>query len=78
MSSSLEAARSAPVFFQFGLTAGEAGVGLSASPPPIPVTEADPPRPSPVCSALSKGLEELLLEQYYRQYDLNGCCLRAP
>ena len=28
--------------------------------------------------ALSKVLEEVLLEQYYRQYDLNGCCLRAP
>jgi nucleoside-diphosphate-sugar epimerase len=23
-------------------------------------------------------LEEVLLEQYYIQYDLNGCCLRAP
>jgi nucleoside-diphosphate-sugar epimerase len=23
-------------------------------------------------------LEEVMLEQYYIQYDLNGCCLRAP
>jgi len=28
--------------------------------------------PSPRCSS------EVLLEQYYIQYDLNGCCLRAP
>ena len=26
----------------------------------------------------SKVLEEVMLEQYYTQYDLNGCCLRAP
>jgi nucleoside-diphosphate-sugar epimerase len=30
------------------------------------------------CYALSKVLEEVMLEQYYIQYDLNGCCLRAP
>jgi nucleoside-diphosphate-sugar epimerase len=28
--------------------------------------------------ALSKVLEECMLEQYYAQYDLNGCCLMAP
>ena len=32
----------------------------------------------PGCYALSKVLEEVMLEQYYIQYDLNGCCLRAP
>ena len=32
----------------------------------------------PGCYALSKVLEEVMLEQYYVQYDLNGCCLRAP
>lgn len=25
-----------------------------------------------------KVLEEVMLEQYYIQYNLNGCCLRAP
>ena len=34
--------------------------------------------PYPGCYALSKVLEEVMLEQYYIQYDLNGCCLRAP
>jgi nucleoside-diphosphate-sugar epimerase len=29
------------------------------------------------CYALSKVLEEVMLEQYYIQYGLNGCCLRA-
>ena len=32
----------------------------------------------PGCYALSKVLEEVMLEQYYVQYDFNGCCLRAP
>ncbi len=31
----------------------------------------------PGCYALSKVLEEVMLEQYYIQYGLNGCCLRA-
>ena len=44
----------------------------------IPVTEIEPHRPYPGCYALSKVLEEVLLGQYYLQYDLNGCCLRAP
>ena len=32
----------------------------------------------PGCYALSKVLEEVMLEQYVVQYDLSGCCLRAP
>ncbi len=32
----------------------------------------------PGCYALSKVLEEVMLEQYYMQYGLDGCCLRAP
>ena len=32
----------------------------------------------PGCYALSKVLEEVMLEQFGIQYDLNGCCLRAP
>ena len=30
------------------------------------------------CYALSKVLEEVMLEQYFIQYGLSGCCLRAP
>jgi len=74
----LEAARSSPTFSQFVLIGGDAGVGHFVYPRPIPVTEFEPHRPYPGCYALSKVLEEVLLEQYYRQYDLNGCCLRAP
>ena len=32
----------------------------------------------PGCYALSKVLEEVMLEQYGVQYDLDGCCLRTP
>ena len=32
----------------------------------------------PGCYALSKVLEETMLNQYFIQYDLSGCCLRAP
>ena len=44
----------------------------------IPVTETQKHSAYPGCYALSKVLEEVMLEQYYIQYDLNGCCLRAP
>ena len=74
----LEAARESPTFSQFILIGGDAGVGHFVYPRGIPVTELEPHRPYPGCYALSKVLEEVLLEQYYIQYDLNGCCLRAP
>jgi nucleoside-diphosphate-sugar epimerase len=32
----------------------------------------------PGCYALSKVLEEVMLEQFGIQYGTNGCCLRAP
>ena len=47
-------------------------------PHPIPVTETQPHSAYPGCYALSKVLEEVMLEQNSIQYDLNGCCLRAP
>jgi len=47
-------------------------------PHPIPVTETQKHSAYAGCYALSKVLEEVMLEQYYIQYDLNGCCLRAP
>ncbi len=74
----LEACRSSPSFKQFILIGGDAAVGHFVYPKPIPVTEAQPFTPYPGCYALSKVLEEVMLEQYYVQYDLNGCCLRAP
>jgi nucleoside-diphosphate-sugar epimerase len=42
------------------------------------VTEKQKPTAYPGCYALSKVLEEAMLEQYFIQYGLGGCCLRAP
>jgi nucleoside-diphosphate-sugar epimerase len=74
----LEASRTSPTFQQFILIGGDAGVGHCVYPHPIPVTETQKHTAYPGCYALSKVLEEVMLEQYYIQYDFNGCCLRAP
>jgi nucleoside-diphosphate-sugar epimerase len=74
----LEACRTRPTFRQFILIGGDAGVGHFVYPHPIPVTETQKHSAYPGCYALSKVLEEVMLEQYYIQYGLNGCCLRAP
>jgi nucleoside-diphosphate-sugar epimerase len=74
----LEACRTSSTFTQFILIGGDAGVGHFVYPHPIPVTESQKHSSYPGCYALSKVLEEVMLEQYYIQYDLNGCCLRAP
>ena len=74
----LEACRESPTFQQFILVGGDAAVGHFFYPHPGPVTEAQKHTAYPGCYALSKVLEEVMLEQYGIQYDLNGCCLRAP
>jgi UDP-glucose 4-epimerase len=74
----LEACRTSGTFKQFVLIGGDAGMGHFFYPHPIPVTETQKHSAYPGCYALSKVLEEVLLEQYYLQYDLSGCCLRAP
>lgn len=74
----LETCRVSPVFQQFILIGGDAAVGHFVYPHPAPVTETQKRSAYPGCYALSKVLEETMLEQYYLQYDLNGCCLRAP
>lgn len=74
----LEAARASPVFRQFILIGGDAAMGHFFYPRPAPVTEEQKHSAYPGCYALSKVLEEVMLEQYYIQYGLNGCCLRAP
>src|SRR4051812_24988559 len=74
----LEASRMSPTFEQFILIGGDAGMGHFVYPHPIPVTEQQKHSAYPGCYALSKVLEEVMLEQYYIQYNLNGCCLRAP
>jgi nucleoside-diphosphate-sugar epimerase len=74
----LEACRGSAAFRQFILIGGDAGMGHFFYPHPIPVTETQKHSAYPGCYALSKVLEEVMLEQYYIQYDLTGCCLRAP
>jgi UDP-glucose 4-epimerase len=74
----LEACRQSQIFEQFILIGGDAGMGHFHYPQPIPVTETQKHSAYPGCYALSKVLEEVMLEQYYIQYGLNGCCLRAP
>ena len=74
----LETCRTSPTFQQFIMVGGDAGVGHFVYPHPIPVTETQKHSAYPGCYALSKVLEEVMLEQYYVQYNLNGCCLRAP
>src|SRR5829696_1292618 len=74
----LEACRTSPTFRQFIMVGGDAGVGHFVYPHPLPVTETQKHSAYPGCYALSKVLEEVMLEQYAIQYDLNGCCLRAP
>jgi nucleoside-diphosphate-sugar epimerase len=74
----LESCRASPTFKQFIMIGGDAGMGHFVYPHPIPVTETQKHSAYQGCYALSKVLEEVMLEQYYIQYDLNGCCLRAP
>jgi UDP-glucose 4-epimerase len=74
----LEAFRSIPTAEQFMLIGGDCSVGHISVAYDAPITEASPRRPYPGVYALSKVLEEVMLEQYYIQYGINGCCLRAP
>ena len=74
----LEASRGSPTFQQFILIGGDAGMGHFFYPHPIPVTETQRHSAYPGCYALSKVLEEVMLEQYVIQYGLFACCLRAP
>ncbi len=74
----LEAFRQMPKAEQFILIGGDCAVGHIFQEYEEPVTEKSPHRAYPGCYALTKVLEEVMLEQYQIQYDLNGCVLRAP
>lgn len=74
----LEEFRSSKTARQFILIGGDAGVGHYFYRHDGPVTEKTPHMAYPGCYALSKVLEEVMLQQFGIQYDLNGCCLRAP
>ena len=74
----LEECRQNADFEQFILIGGDASMGHFFYPHPLPVTENQPHSAYPGCYALSKVLEEVMLEQYQIQYGFPGCCLRAP
>ncbi len=74
----LEEGRTSATFRQFILIGGDAAIGHFFYPRAAPVTESQRHSAYPGCYALSKVLEEVMLEQYHLQYDFNGCCLRAP
>jgi nucleoside-diphosphate-sugar epimerase len=74
----LEAFRTSATARQFILIGGDAGIGHFHYRHEAPITEDTPHRAYPGCYALSKVLEEVMLEQFAIQYGLNGCCLRAP
>ncbi len=74
----LEAFRAAPLADQFILIGGDCAVGHAFQHYEGPITETAPRRAYKGCYALTKVLEEVMLEQYGIQYDLNGCILRAP
>jgi nucleoside-diphosphate-sugar epimerase len=74
----LEACRDSPTLRRLVLVGGDAAVGHFFYPHPIPVTETQRHTAYPGVYALSKVLEEVMLEQYGIQYDFDFCCLRAP
>ena len=74
----LEEFRESPVAQRFLLIGGDAGMGHFFHRRPEPVTERDPHMAYPGCYALSKVLEEVMLEQAGIQYGIDWCCLRAP
>lgn len=74
----LEEFRQSPTARQFVLIGGDCVVGHCFVPYDAPVTETSPRRAYPGVYALSKVLEETILEQYQIQYGINGTILRAP
>ncbi len=74
----LESCRKSSDFKRFILIGGDASVGHYFYPYKTPITEEQAFAAYPGCYALSKVLEETMLQQYFVQYDLDGTCLRAP
>jgi UDP-glucose 4-epimerase len=74
----LEEFRESPDGQRFLLLGGDAAVGHFFHRHPQPITEDAPHMAYPGCYALSKVLEEVMLQQYGVQYGIDWCCLRAP
>lgn len=74
----LESCKEASSFKRFILIGGDASVGHYFYQYKNPITEHQTFAAYPGCYALSKVLEETMLQQYFVQYNLDGTCLRAP
>lgn len=74
----LEEFRPSPTAQQFILIGGDAAIGHFYYRNDAPLTEAARHRAYPGSYALSKVLEEVMLEQFGIQYGIKWCCLRAP
>ncbi|MEX2695037.1 NAD-dependent epimerase/dehydratase family protein [Rhizobium mongolense] len=74
----LEAFRTSATAQQFILIGGDAGIGHFYYRHDGPITEDTPHCAYPGSYALSKVLEEVMLDQFAIQYGINSCCLRAP
>ncbi len=74
----VEAFRQNPVGSQFVLIGGDCSVGHCFVPYDGPVTEDSPRRGYPGVYAMTKILEEVMLEQAGIQYGVNWTTLRAP
>ncbi len=74
----LEEFRQSPTAKQFILIGGDAGIGHFFHDRGDRITEHTPHHAYPGCYALSKVLEEVMLEQFGLQYGIDWCCLRAP
>lgn len=74
----LEAARQSQTLSQFVLIGGDCSVGHIFHDYKTPITETSPRMAYPGCYAMTKVLEEVMLEQAQIQYGVNGCILRAP
>lgn len=74
----LEEFRQSPDAQRFVLIGGDAGIGHFFHKHPAPITEDAPHMAYPGCYALSKVLEEVMVQQFGIQYGLDWSCLRAP
>ncbi|SDW66067.1 NAD-dependent epimerase/dehydratase family protein [Roseicitreum antarcticum] len=74
----LEAFRANPAARRFVLLGGDCSVGHIFQAYDAPITEVAPRRAYPGCYALTKVIEEVMLEQYGHQYGIDGCILRSP
>ena len=74
----LEAFRQSPTAERFVLLGGDCSVGHIFQRYADPITETSPRRAYPGCYALTKVLEEVMLEQYRIQYGIGTCCIRVP